>query len=604
MCGIFGYVGKQNAQDIILAGLAKLEYRGYDSAGISVYNNNAINTIKFKGKLQILADYVKKSPIHGNMGIGHTRWATHGIPSDVNSHPHVSNNNKISIVHNGIIENYQEIKDDLIKKGYKFKSDTDTEVIVNLIQDNYQDNLLQAVQKTVTKLIGAYAIVVISADHANELVAVRSKSPLIIGKLQDEFFLASDIQAIYSHTKEAYYLENNDIAHIQAGKLNFYDLKLKPLKRSAKIIDWVIDTAEKGDYDFFMLKEIYEQPNVMNNIFLKYVTDDNTINIPTVAKIIDNIESIHMVSCGTAYFAGLAAGRIISKITKFNMYDDIASEFTGEDKHINKHCLMLVLSQSGETADTLNAMRIAKSKGAKILAIVNVQESTIARESDYVFYTNAGSEIAVASTKAFSSQILVATLLALEIGKLQKTITPSFYKEQIVELRKLSYNITEVLNTENNIEKIAKTIHKRQSMFYIGRGLDYATCLEGSLKMKEISYMHSEAIPAGELKHGSIALLNEGFPVVVIMTDKNMVAKVTSNLKEVKSRGAYTIVVTLKSIKNLENISDEVIYVPESNSNLGINSVIPLQLLAYHVALMRGNDIDKPRNLAKSVTVE
>lgn len=604
MCGIFGYVGKQNAQDIILAGLAKLEYRGYDSAGISVYNNNAINTVKFKGKLQILADYVKKSPIHGNMGIGHTRWATHGIPSDVNSHPHVSNNNKISIVHNGIIENYQEIKDDLIKKGYKFKSDTDTEVIVNLIQDNYQDNLLQAVQKTVTKLIGAYAIVVISADHANELVAVRSKSPLIIGKLQDEFFLASDIQAIYSHTKEAYYLENNDIAHIQAGKLNFYDLKLKPLKRSAKIIDWVIDTAEKGDYDFFMLKEIYEQPNVMNNIFLKYVTDDNTINIPTVAKIIDNIESIHMVSCGTAYFAGLAAGRIISKITKFNMYDDIASEFTGEDKHINKHCLMLVLSQSGETADTLNAMRIAKSKGAKILAIVNVQESTIARESDYVFYTNAGSEIAVASTKAFSSQILVATLLALEIGKLQKTITPSFYKEQIVELRKLSYNITEVLNTENNIEKIAKTIHKRQSMFYIGRGLDYATCLEGSLKMKEISYMHSEAIPAGELKHGSIALLNEGFPVVVIMTDKNMVAKVTSNLKEVKSRGAYTIVVTLKSIKNLENISDEVIYVPESNSNLGINSVIPLQLLAYHVALMRGNDIDKPRNLAKSVTVE
>ncbi|XWO13422.1 glutamine--fructose-6-phosphate transaminase [Candidatus Hepatincola sp. Pdp] len=604
MCGIFGYVGKKNAQDIILAGLAKLEYRGYDSAGISIYNNNAITTVKFKGKLQTLTDYVKKSPVVGSIGIGHTRWATHGIPSDINSHPHMSNDNKFSIVHNGIIENYQEIKDVLIKKGYKFKSDTDTEVIVNLIQDNYKGNLLQAVQTTVTKLIGAYAIVVISANHANELVAVRAKSPLIIGKLQNEYFLASDIQAIYPHTKEAYYLENNDIAHIQAGKLNFYDFKLKPVTRPAKIVDWVIDTAEKGDYDFFMLKEIHEQPNVMNNIFLKYVNDDNTIKMPLVAELINGIKNIHMVSCGTAYFAGLAAGRIISRITKFNMYEDIASEFTGEDKHINKHCLMLVLSQSGETADTLNAMRIAKSKGAKILAIVNVQESTIARESDYVFYTNAGSEIAVASTKAFSSQILVATLLALEIAKLQKTITPTFYQEQIIELRKLSYNVTEVLNSENNIEKIAKNIHKRQSIFYIGRGLDYATCLEGSLKMKEISYMHSEAIPSGELKHGSIALLNEGFPVVVIITDKNMVAKVTSNLKEVKSRGAYTIVVTLKSIKNLESISDEVIYVPESNSNLGINSVIPLQLLAYHVALMRGNDIDKPRNLAKSVTVE
>ncbi|UQY80036.1 glutamine--fructose-6-phosphate transaminase [Candidatus Hepatincola sp. Av] len=604
MCGIFGYVGKKNAQDIILAGLAKLEYRGYDSAGISIYNNNAITTVKFKGKLQTLTDYVKKSPVVGNIGIGHTRWATHGIPSDINSHPHMSNDNKFSIVHNGIIENYQEIKDVLIQKGYKFKSDTDTEVIVNLIQDNYKGNFLQAVQATVTKLIGAYAIVVISANHANELVAVRAKSPLIIGKLQNEYFLASDIQAIYPHTKEAYYLENNDIAHIQAGKLNFYDFKLKPVTRPAKIVDWVIDTAEKGDYDFFMLKEIHEQPNVMNNIFLKYVNDDNTIKMPLVAELINEIENIHMVSCGTAYFAGLAAGRIISRITKFNMYEDIASEFTGVDKHINKHCLMLVLSQSGETADTLNAMRIAKSKGARILAIVNVQESTIARESDYVFYTNAGSEIAVASTKAFSSQILVATLLALEIAKLQKTITPTFYQEQIIELRKLSYNITEVLNSENNIEKIAKNIHKRHSMFYIGRGLDYATCLEGSLKMKEISYMHSEAIPSGELKHGSIALLNEGFPVVVIITDKNMLAKVTSNLKEVKSRGAYTIVVTLKSIKNLESISDEVIYVPESNSNLGINSVIPLQLLAYHVALMRGNDIDKPRNLAKSVTVE
>lgn len=604
MCGIFGYVGKQNAQDIILAGLAKLEYRGYDSAGISIYNNKSLTTVKFKGKLQILTDYVTKSPIHGNMGIGHTRWATHGIPSDINSHPHTSNDNKISIVHNGIIENYQEIKDELIEKGYHFKSDTDTEVIVNLIQDNYQDNLLKAVQKSVKRISGAYAIVVLSANHANELVAVRSKSPLLIGKLQDEYFLASDIQAIYQYTKEAYYLENNDIAHIHAGKLNFYDFNLKAVTRPAKIVDWVIDTAEKGDYDFFMLKEIHEQPNVMNNIFLQYVKEDNSINMPNVAKIIAGIENIHMVSCGTAYFAGLAAGKIISDITKFNMYEDIASEFTGQDKHINKHCLMLVLSQSGETADTLNAMRIAKTKGAKILAIVNVQESTIARESDYVFYTKAGSEIAVASTKAFSSQILVATLLALEIAKLQKTITPKFYKEQITELRKLSYNITEVLNTENNIENIARKIHKRHSMFYIGRGLDYATCLEGSLKMKEISYMHSEAIPAGELKHGSIALLNEGFPVVVIITDKNVLAKVTSNLKEVKSRGAYTIVVTLKSIKNLETISDEVIYVPDSNNNLGINSVIPLQLLAYHVALMRGNDIDKPRNLAKSVTVE
>lgn len=373
MCGIFGYVGKQNAQDIILAGLAKLEYRGYDSAGISIYNNKSLTTVKFKGKLQILTDYVTKSPIHGNMGIGHTRWATHGIPSDINSHPHTSNDNKISIVHNGIIENYQEIKDELIEKGYHFKSDTDTEVIVNLIQDNYQDNLLKAVQKSVKRISGAYAIVVLSANHANELVAVRSKSPLLIGKLQDEYFLASDIQAIYQYTKEAYYLENNDIAHIHAGKLNFYDFNLKAVTRPAKIVDWVIDTAEKGDYDFFMLKEIHEQPNVMNNIFLQYVKEDNSINMPNVAKIIAGIENIHMVSCGTAYFAGLAAGKIISDITKFNMYEDIASEFTGQDKHINKHCLMLVLSQSGETADTLNAMRIAKTKGAKILAIVNVQ---------------------------------------------------------------------------------------------------------------------------------------------------------------------------------------------------------------------------------------
>ena len=609
MCGIVGYLGKRQATEVLVEGLSKLEYRGYDSAGVAVNVGNELEIRKFKGRLAILSEDLEKNPINGVLGIGHTRWATHGEPSDVNSHPHFNMKKTIAVVHNGIIENYMELREELQAEGVVFLSQTDTEVVAHLVDKFYEGNLLDAVYKATEKLRGAYALGVICKDNDNELVAVRKDSPLIVGLGEGENFIASDIPAILKYTRNVYFLENDEYVHIQGSNVTILDGNKNVIEKSVNEITWDVEAASKGGYDHFMLKEIYEQPNGVKETLLRRLNANGEIQLDDIKMTkedLDKINRVYIVACGTAYHAGLIGKYAIEKFAHIPVITDIASEFRYRDPFIDDKTLLILVSQSGETADTLASLRYAKEKGARILSVTNVVGSSIARESDDVFYTWAGPEISVASTKAYTTQLVSFYMIALDFAIKKGTITRAYYNEMIEKLKEMPELVTKALEQETHIkEDVAKELKNATSAFYLGRGLDYNLAMEGALKIKEISYIHAEAFAAGELKHGTIALIEEGTPVIAIATQEELFEKMVSNMQEVKARGAYVIAVAQEHNKEVEKAADKVIYIPNVDDVLSsILTVLPLQLLSYYVAVQRGCDVDKPRNLAKSVTVE
>ena len=611
MCGVIGYTGNKNAVPFLVEGLTKLEYRGYDSAGITTINDNKINICKAKGRIDNLKTKIKETNIKGNVGIGHTRWATHGAPSDVNSHPHLSNDGSISIIHNGIIENYSVLKDELIKNGYKFYSETDSEVVPNLIEFFYKqsNDIFDAIYKLTEKIEGAYAIGVLCKDYPDQIIALRKDSPLVIGIGDGENFIASDMPAILKYTKKTYLLEDGEVAIITPSNINIFDKNKNQVKKEIFKVEWDIEAAEKDGFDYFMIKEIFEQDSVVKkNIEHRLKNNDfeNLLdNINLSKDDFKKFDKIHIVACGTAYYSGLIGKFLIEKMLRIPVFSEVASEFKYKDPIVDSKTLVIVISQSGETADTLSAMRFAKQKGAKILAIVNVVGSTISREADDVLYTFAGPEVAVASTKAFTAQLVAIyffTLkLALDLGKISKNEFEKF----IQDIKQIPILIKQVLERSNEIEKLAKKYANAKNVFYIGRGLDYIISLEGSLKLKEIAYVHSESYQAGELKHGSIALIEEGTLVFGILTQDDLFEKTFSNLKEVKARGADVLAITTKENDELLKEFDHVFCISKTNWMFDpLVANIVQQLFAYYVAVELGNDVDKPRNLAKSVTVE
>ncbi|NEZ46690.1 glutamine--fructose-6-phosphate transaminase (isomerizing) [Clostridium niameyense] len=608
MCGIVGYVGFRKASDVIVDGLTKLEYRGYDSAGIAVNDGEKLEYQKYQGRLNVLSDNLEKKPIEGKIGIGHTRWATHGAPSNVNSHPHLNMSETIALVHNGIIENYMEIKEFLISKGVEFRSETDTEVIVHLVDHYYEGDLLQAVFKTVKKLRGAYALGVVAKDNPDELIAVRKDSPLIVGIGEDENFIASDVPAILKYTRDVYFLNNGEIVSLKKDKITIYNEKEEEIKKEPFHVMWDVEAASKAGYDHFMLKEIFEQPNGMKETLIRRLDENGKIKLDDIKlnkEDLDNINKIYIIACGTAYNAGIIGKYAIEKFAKIPVETDVASEFRYREPFIDDKTLIIVVSQSGETADTLAALREGKEKGARVLAVTNVVGSSIARESDDVFYTWAGPEVAVASTKAYTTQLVAFYMIALDMALKKGTITEEFYNHTIEELKTMPEKVQQILDHHDDIKQIAKDLKDSEHAFYIGRGLDYNLSLEGALKIKEVSYMHAEAFAAGELKHGTIALIEENTPIIATMTQNNLFEKSVSNIREVKARGAHIIAITQEGNKEVEKVSDKVIYVPKTDDLLqAVVAIIPHQLLAYYAAVERGCDVDKPRNLAKSVTVE
>ena len=608
MCGIVGYLGTKNASEVIVDGLSKLEYRGYDSAGVAVCNDGELEIRKFKGRLAVLAEDIEKNEMKGHLGIGHTRWATHGEPSDVNSHPHFNKDKTIAVVHNGIIENYMELKEELKEDGVEFRSETDTEVIAHLVDKYYEGNLLDAVYKTVARLRGAYALGVICKDNEDELVAVRKDSPLIAGVGEGENFIASDIPALLKYTRKVYFLENGEVVHIKGDELKIYDAERNPVEKEIYDVKWDIEAASKGGYDCFMLKEINEQPEGVKNTLERRIDENGNIvldGIHLTKEDLDNINRIYIVACGTAYHAGLLGKNALEKYLKVPVITDIASEFRYSDNFVDEHSLVILVSQSGETADTLAVLRDSKAKGAKILAVTNVVGSSISREADEVFYTWAGPEIAVASTKAYTTQITSLYMIALNFALEKGTITKEEYLETIEKMKKLPEKIQNVIDNQDKIKEIAEKIVSKEHVFFLGRGVDYSLAMEGSLKLKEVSYIHSEAFAAGELKHGTIALIEEGTPVISVATQEKLFEKMVSNMQEVKARGAFVASIAQEHNKSVEKVSDEVIYIPNCDDMLvPIVAVVPMQLLAYYVSTMKGLDVDKPRNLAKSVTVE
>ncbi|GAA3654767.1 glutamine--fructose-6-phosphate transaminase (isomerizing) [Asaccharospora irregularis] len=608
MCGIVGYLGNRKAAEVIVDGLSKMEYRGYDSAGVAIHNSEELEIRKFKGRLSVLADDLKENKIDGGLGIGHTRWATHGEPSDVNSHPHYNQDKTIAVVHNGIIENYMELKEELEAEGVKLISQTDTEVIAHLVDKYYEGNLLDAVYKTIGRLRGAYALGVVCKDSKNELVAVRKDSPLVAGIGKGENFVASDIPALLKYTRDVYLLENGEVVHMKDENMTIYDSNRNVVDKEIYHVTWDVEAASKGGYDHFMEKEIHEQPKGIKETLERRLDDQGNIKLDSInisKEDLDGINKVYIVACGTAYNAGLLGKYAIEKFVKVPVICDIASEFRYSDPFVDENTLLILVSQSGETADTLAALRDSKAKGARILSITNVVGSSIARESDDVFYTWAGPEIAVASTKAYTTQIISLYMVALDFAIKKGTITEEFYKEMIAKMKELPDKIEEVLSNEEHIKELAKTVSGKEDAFYLGRGVDYNLAMEGSLKLKEISYIHSEAFAAGELKHGTIALIEEGTPVIAIATQEALFEKMVSNMEEVRARGAYVIAIAQNHNTTVEKASDKVIYIPNSDDILSpILAVIPMQLLAYHVSKLRGCDVDKPRNLAKSVTVE
>lgn len=603
MCGIIGYAGSQNAVPIILDGLKKLEYRGYDSAGIAIYNGNGFNVVKQKGRLSVLENEIIKNPFSGFIGIGHTRWATHGEPSNINSHPHLGNKSKIAVVHNGIIENYKQLREKLILKGINFISDTDSEVIAQLAEYYYKGDIMDALIKVMNVIEGSYALGVMSADEPDKLIAIKKDNPLIIGVSENGIYMASDVPAILKHTSTVYYLEDKEIAILQKDKVEFYNTDKEKIDKTSEKITWSFDSAEKQGYPHFMLKEIFEQPKALrdtiNSAYSGGVNEKiiESINITAFDKVI-------ITACGSAYNAGIIAKYVMEKICGISVETDLASEFRYKEPVIGKNTLVILISQSGETADTIAAMREAKRCGATILAIVNVIGSAIAKEADYILYTVAGPEIAVATTKAFSAQLallyILAVNFALKLGKITKTEE----LDLINEIRTLPEKADEILNQTDNIQKYAADCIVYKSIFFIGRNIDYAIALEGSLKLKEISYIHSEAYAGGELKHGTISLIEENTLVVAISNCERLAAKISSNAEQVISRGARVLFIG-NSVTAQENGKLTVIKTPQINELFSPSlSVIVLQLFAYYVAANRGLDIDKPRNLAKSVTVE
>lgn len=610
MCGIVGYLGSRKAAEVIVEGLSKLEYRGYDSAGVAVNSSNEkeLNIRKFKGRLSVLAEDLEKNPIDGNLGIGHTRWATHGEPSDVNSHPHFNQAKTIAVVHNGIIENYMEIKEELISEGVKFESQTDTEVIAHLVDKYYEGNLLDAVYKTISKLRGAYALGVICKEHGNELVAVRKDSPLVVGVGEGENFIASDIPALLKYTRDVYFLENGEVVHLKDENVTVYDSNRNLVEKEVFHVTWDVEAASKGGYDYFMSKEIHEQPTGVRETLERRLDDNGNIILDSInisKEDLEKINKVYIVACGTAYNAGLLGKYAIEKFVNIPVITDIASEFRYSDPFVDENSLVILVSQSGETADTLAVLRDSKAKGARILSITNVVGSSIARESDDVFYTWAGPEVAVASTKAYTTQITSLYMIALDFAIKKGTITREFYDSMISKMKEIPSKIQEILDNEEYIKEVAKIVVSSEHAFYLGRGIDYSLAMEGSLKLKEISYIHAEAFAAGELKHGTIALIEKGTPVIAIATQEKLFEKMVSNMEEVRARGAYVVAIAQSHNKDVEKAADKIIYIPNSDDILSpILAVVPMQLLAYHVSVLRGCDVDKPRNLAKSVTVE
>ena len=608
MCGIVGYLGKRQATEVLIDGLSKLEYRGYDSAGVAVNTGNELAIRKFKGRLAILAEDLQKDPIDGHLGIGHTRWATHGEPSDVNSHPHFNMDRTIAVVHNGIIENYLELRAELEAEGVKFLSQTDTEIAAHMVSKYYEGNLLDAVYKATSRFRGAYALGVVCADNANELVAVRKDSPLVVGLGEDENMIASDIPAILKYTRNVYFLENGEFVHILGDKVTVLNENKEVVQKEVSEITWDVEAASKGGFDSFMAKEIYEQPKGVEDTLMRRLDENGRIKLDDIKitkEDLDKINKVYIVACGTAYHAGLVGKYAIEKFAKIPVIADIASEFRYSDPFVDENTLIIIVSQSGETADTLAALRDAKEKGARVLSITNVVGSSIARESDDIFYTWAGPEIAVASTKAYTTQLTAFYMIALNLAMTKGSITGEEYFDRIEQLRKIPAQVEKVLECNELVGQIAEEIKEANDIFYLGRGVDYSLAMEGALKIKEISYVHAEAFAAGELKHGSIALIDKGTPVVAIATQNQLFEKMVSNMQEVRARGARVIAITQEGNTEVEKSADRVIYIPQVDDMFAsITAVVPMQLLAYHASNIRGLDVDKPRNLAKSVTVE
>lgn len=610
MCGIVGYVGNDAPQGIIIEGLKKLEYRGYDSAGIAVVSDGEIELRKHVGAIVNLEKLIGKENLGGHVGIGHTRWATHGAPSDVNSHPHMSADNRVALVHNGTIENYVELRTALEDEGIGFKSDTDSEVAAVLIGKYYNmsGDLKAAMDKATSEMTGTFALAAIAADEPDMFVAYRKNAPLIVGKGDGCNFVASDFSALLKYTKDVYLLENGDTVVLTPDSVTIYDETGKEIKRETMRISWDESVAEKGDFEHFMLKEIYDQPEGIMETLKRNLSDNGRVELYDMTLTKEDFakfNKICIVACGTAYHAGLVGRNIIEKLVKIPVEVDVASEFRYRDPFVNEQTLFIAISQSGETADTLEALREAKRKGARVLSIVNVVGSSVARESDDVFYTWAGPEISVASTKAYTTQLLSLYLLALYLGDLKDTITPECYSEIIEELAAIPGKLEEVLKMRGSIEKLAKKLYDRDQVFFIGRGMDSSVAYEGSLKLKEISYINSFAIAAGELKHGTIALMEPKTIVVALATQSKLFDKMVSNIQEVKARNAHVISIAKEGNTAIEEHSDETFYIPNCLDEVTpLLSVIPLQIYAYYVAKEKGCEIDRPRNLAKSVTVE
>lgn len=606
MCGIVGYVGDRDCADVLVDALSKLEYRGYDSAGIAVVEKGVIKVEKCKGRLANLVDKmaVDGKP-KGHCGIGHTRWATHGEPSDINSHPH--GNKRVSIVHNGIIENYKQIKDFLIEEGYSFVSETDTETVAKLLDYYYVDDPVDTIIKVLAEIKGSYALGIMFHDYPDTVFAVRKESPLIVGVGENENFLASDVPAIIKYTRDYYLLEANEIAVVKKDSVQIYDMHKEPVHKEINTADWDVDAAEKGGYEHFMLKEIHEQPAAVRDTVSPRIINgmpDLSQDGVDMQKLKD-YRQIFIVACGTAMHAGMVGKYVIEKLARKPVIVDIASEFRYRDPIITKDDLMIVISQSGETADTMAVLRLAKEVGAATLAVVNVVGSSIAREADMVIYTHAGPEISVASTKAYMVQISVMYLLAFELAYANGTIDKERCMELTAQLGQMPDIIRETLELKDTCSFVASKLVNAESLLYIGRGLDYALSMEGSLKLKEISYIHSESYAAGELKHGTISLITEGMPVIAVATQKKLIEKTVSNIREVKARGAMVILICDNSIEVGEGVADYIIRLPQTDEQLmPMAAAAPLQLIAYYTSVLKGNDVDKPRNLAKSVTVE
>ena len=612
MCGIVGFTGDHQAAPVLLAGLSKLEYRGYDSAGLAVRDGSAPTTvIKAKGRLKVLAEKTNDgTAVPGTCGIGHTRWATHGEPSENNAHPHISDDGNVVAVHNGIIENYQELKDKLIRNGYTFYSETDTEVAVKLIDYYYKKYLgtpVDAINHSMIRIRGSYALAIMFKDYPGEIYVARKDSPMVLGIENGESYIASDVPAILKYTRNIYYIGNLEMARVRKGEITFFDLNGDEIEKTPKTIDWDAEAAEKAGYEHFMMKEIHEQPraitDTLNSVIKEEVIDLSDIGL--TEEEIRGVGRIYIVACGSAYHVGMAAQYVLEDMAGIPVRVELASEFRYRSLLLEPDSLVMIVSQSGETADSLAALREAKKRGVKTLGIVNVVGSSIAREADSVFYTLAGPEISVATTKAYSTQLIAMYVLAVQFAKVRERIDEEAYAGYIRELRSLPEKIEKIIEDKERLQWFASKQANAKDVFFVGRGIDYACCMEGSLKMKEISYIHSEAYAAGELKHGTISLIENGTLVIGVLTQPELYEKTVSNLVECKSRGAYLMAVTTYGNYNIEDTADFVIYIPKTDPHFTVSlAVIPQQLMGYYVSVAKGLDVDKPRNLAKSVTVE